>query len=76
MPKNKILPNTKLARILIESEMTQLDLYKLIIYKTNKTIGMDRISNLVTGKKKTCNIETLKTISKALNVKLDDIVED
>lgn len=75
MPKGKIEGNTKLAKILLESEMSQLDLYKLIQYKTNKTIGMDVISNLVRGKKKNYNIQTAKTICEALGVTLNDIVE-
>lgn len=75
MPKGRIEPKTKLARLLIENQMSQLDLYKLIIYKTNKTIGMDMISNLVNGKKKNYNITTAKTICEALGVTLNDIVE-
>ena len=45
--RKKSQPKTKLGKILLENEMEQLDLYKLIIYNTGKTIGLDRISHIV-----------------------------
>lgn len=73
--KKKIVSTTKLGRILIENEMEQLDLYKLIIYKTGKTIGVDRISHIVSGKKKNYTIQTAKTICEALGITLNDLVD-
>lgn len=73
--KNKKEPKTKLGRILLENEMEQLDLYKLIIYKTGKTIGVDRISHIVSGKKKNYTIQTAKTICEALGITLNDLVD-
>lgn len=73
--KNNREPKTKLGRILQENEMEQLDLYKLIIYKTGKTIGVDRISHIVSGKKKNYTIQTAKTICEALGITLNDLVD-
>ena len=75
MPKGKIVAETKIAKLLNEFEMSQLDLYKLIQYKTGKTIGMDRISNFVNGKKTNMNVATAKVICEALNVTLNDIID-
>ena len=68
-------PKTKLGRILKENEMEQLDLHKLILYKTGKTIGLDRISHIVSGKKKNYTLETAKTICEALGITLNDLVD-
>lgn len=73
--KNTKEPKTKLGKILLENEMEQLDLYKLIIYKTGKTIGLDRISHIVSGKKKNYTIQTAKTICQALDITLNDLVD-
>jgi len=73
--RKKQEPKTKLGRILLENNMEQLDLYKLIIYKTGKTIGVDRISHIVSGKKKNYTIQTAKTICEALGITLNDLVD-
>lgn len=73
--RKKQEPKTKLGRILLENDMEQLDLYKLIIYKTGKTIGVDRISHIVSGKKKNYTIQTAKTICEALGITLNDLVD-
>ena len=75
MPKAKIQSSTKLAKFLIDNNISQIDLYYLIQYRTGKHIGMDRISNLVNGKKTNINIDTAKTICKALDVTLNDIID-
>lgn len=73
--RKKQEPKTKLGRILLENDMEQLDLHKLIIYKTGKTIGVDRISHIVSGKKKNYTIQTAKTICEALGITLNDLVD-
>ena len=73
--RKKQEPKTKLGKILLDNDMEQLDLYKLIIYKTGKTIGVDRISHIVSGKKKNYTIQTAKTICKALGITLNDLVD-
>lgn len=75
LAKNKKKTTTKLGRFLEENEITQLDLYYLIQFKMGKEIGMDRISNLVNGKKTNINMDTAKTICKALEVTYDDIFD-
>ncbi len=60
---------------IVENGITQLDLYYLIQFKMGKEIGMDRISNLVNGKKTNINMDTAKTICKALEVTYDDIFD-
>jgi DNA-binding Xre family transcriptional regulator len=73
--KKEVTPKTKLGKILQENEMEQLDLHKLIVYKTGKTIGLDRISHIVSGKKKNYTIQTAKTICQALGITLNDLVD-
>ena len=74
--RKKKEPTTKLGKFLQDNGITQLDLYYLIQFKTGKEIGMDRISNLVNGKKTNINMDTAKTICKALEVTYDDIFEE
>jgi len=66
---------TKLQRILRSRGLTQTDLFYIINDSEYKNIGQDRINKLVLGKQKNYTIETAKTISNVLGVKLDDIVE-
>jgi len=66
---------TKLQRILRSRGLTQTDLFYIINDSQYKNIGQDRINKLVLGKQKNYTIETAKTISNVLGVKLDDIVE-
>ena len=66
---------TKLQRILRSRGLTQTDLFYIITDSEFKNIGQDRINKLVLGKQKNYTIETAKTISEVLGVKLDDIVE-
>lgn len=68
-------PKTKLQKILIDNGITQTDLYYLIELKTGKTIGMDRISNIVNGKQKNFNISTAKAIADTIGVTLNDIID-
>jgi DNA-binding Xre family transcriptional regulator len=75
MPRANIKSETKLAKFLVANELSQQDLYYLIQFKTGKHIGMDRISNLVNGKKTNINLDTAKAICKALEVGLDDIID-
>lgn len=67
---------TKLQRLLFERGLSQTDLYHLIEEQTGRTIGKDRISKLVNGHQKNLQVDTAKAFAKALNVKLDDIIED
>lgn len=73
--KKRKEPTTKLGKFLQDNGITQLDLYYLIQFKMGKEIGMDRISNLVNGKKTNINMDTAKTICKALEVTYDDIFD-
>jgi DNA-binding Xre family transcriptional regulator len=66
---------TKLQRILRTRGLTQTDLFYIINDSEFKSIGQDRINKLVLGKQKNYTIETAKTISSVLGVKLDEIVE-
>ena len=67
---------TKLQRLLFERGLSQTDLYHLIEEQTGRTIGKDLISKLVNGHQKNLQVETAKAFANALNVKLDDIIED
>lgn len=65
---------TKIQKILMERGLTQTDLYELIKEQGNE-IGKDRINKIVNGKMTNYHTNTAKILAKALNVKLDDIVE-
>jgi DNA-binding Xre family transcriptional regulator len=67
---------TKLQKLLFERGLTQTDLYWLIQETTGKTIGKDRISKLVNGHQKNLQVDTAKAFATALNVTLNDIIED
>jgi DNA-binding Xre family transcriptional regulator len=71
----KFTNKTKIGRLLKKMDLTQTDLYYLIYSKTGRTIGIDRISNFVNGKKTNINIDTAKTICNALDVTLNDIID-
>lgn len=66
---------TKIQKILIERGLSQTDLYELIILKNGSKIGKDRINRIVNGKLLNYHTNTAKALAKALNVKIDDIVE-
>jgi DNA-binding Xre family transcriptional regulator len=72
----KTLKATKLQRLLFERGLSQTDLYHLIEEETGKVIGKDRISKLVNGHQKNLQVDTAKAFAKALDVKIDDIIED
>ena len=65
---------TKINKILIESGLTQTDLFNLI-QLTGKNIGKDRISRFVSGKQTNMHIDTLKVFAQALGVTIDEIVD-
>jgi DNA-binding Xre family transcriptional regulator len=73
--KRKFTKKTKIGRLLKKMDLTQMDLFYLIYSKTGKTIGIDRISNFVNGKKTNINIDTAKIYCKALGVTLNDIID-
>lgn len=66
---------TKLQRILNERGMSQVNLYSLIKEKCNTPIGLDRISNIASGKLKNYNVNTLLKLCIALDCTPNDIVE-
>ena len=66
---------TKLAKILIDKNMTQRDLQRAIKQKHNIFLGDDRISRMVTGRLTNYHIQTAKILADVLEVKIDDIVE-
>ena len=75
MPRKILEPKTKLQKLLIDMGISQTDLFYLIEYKTGKTIGLDRISNIVNGKQKNYNIATAKAIADTIGVTINDIIE-
>ena len=66
---------TKLAKILINKNMSQRDLQRAIYDKFELFIGDDRISKMVNGVLTNYHINTAKIIAETLEVKIDDIVE-
>lgn len=65
---------TKINKILIERGLSQTDLYELIL-ENGSEIGKDRINRIVNGKLLNYHTNTAKALAKALNVKIDDIIE-
>ncbi len=66
---------TKLERILMDRNMSQGDLMRLIEEKSGFRIGRDRISKICTGRLKNYTMQTAVMIAEALEVAVDDIVE-
>lgn len=67
---------TKLAKLLKEYQLKQIDLVYMIEHKTGKWIPADRISLLVSGKQTNVELDTLRTIAKTLDVPVTDIIDD
>ena len=66
---------TKIESILMERNMSQGDLMRLIKHKSGFKIGRDRISKICTGRLRNYTMETAVMIAEALEVPLDSIVE-
>jgi len=66
---------TKLEKLLIERNLSQGDLMRLIQWKSGFKIGRDRISKICTGRMKNYTIETAVMIAEALDVPVDEIIE-
>lgn len=73
---SKIKPKTKLHAILIQREMSQEELRRIIKEQSGENIGSDRISRIVNGQLTNYFTHTAKLISKALSVRIEDILED
>lgn len=67
---------TKLGELLEKEGITQTDLHYLILHKSKKSIGMDRISRMVNGVKNNYTIDTAKAIARALDVSINDIIDE
>lgn len=68
---------TKLYQILISRGMTQKDLHNLIKETNNgESVSMYILNEIINGKRKNFNINTLKPIKRALNVSYDDLIDD
>ena len=66
---------TKLRKMLREKNMSQKQLYFRIKERCGTPIGLDSISQIVSGKKQNYNIFTLMKICHALNCSPNDIIE-
>ena len=69
-------PKTKLNAILIQREMSQEELRRIIFEKSGKTIGSDRISRIVNGQLTNYFTDTAKMIANALSIPIENILED
>jgi DNA-binding Xre family transcriptional regulator len=66
---------TKLEEILLERDMSQGDLIKIINKNTGQKLGRDRVSKICTGRLKNYTIRTAVMIKDALEVKFEDFIE-
>lgn len=69
-------PKTKLHAILIQREMSQEELRRIILEQSGVNIGSDRISRIVNGSLTNYFTSTAKLIAAALNVHIEEILED
>ena len=69
------MATTKIEAILMDRNMSQGDLMRLIQNKSGFRIGRDRISKICTGRLKNYTMETAVMIAEALEVSIDDITE-
>ena len=66
---------TKIEKILMERNLSQGDLMRMIARKSGFKIGRDRISKICTGRMKNYTLETAVMIAEALEVPVDNIIE-
>lgn len=69
------MASTKIESILLERNMSQGDLMRLIQQRSGFRIGRDRISKICTGRLKNYTMETAVMIAEALEVSIDEITE-
>ncbi len=67
---------TKLGRLLADYQLKQIDLVYLIELKCGVWLPPDRVSLLVSGKQTNVELDTLRTIARALEVPVTDIIDD
>ena len=67
---------TKISKILKERKIRQKDFINIIEEKTGVRFSRDRISRICTGKIKNYTIDTAVILSSALDVSIDDIVDN
>ena len=68
---------TKLYQILAKRGMSQKDLYELIIKENNgNKVSMYILNEMVNGKRTNYHINTAILIANALDVSIDDIVDE
>ena len=75
IPVDELVQMSKLEKILIERQISQIELVRIIQEKSGFKIGKDRISKICTGRLKNYTVETAKMISEALEVPMDEFVE-
>ena len=69
------MSQSKLEQILIDRNLSQGDLVRMIKAKSGFKIGRDRISKICTGRLKNYTLETAVMIAEALEVPVDEIIE-
>jgi hypothetical protein len=68
--------DTKLKVLLFDRQITQVELQELILSKTGKQWGRDRICNYVNGNISTMTTKSALIIAQALGVNVSDIIDD
>ena len=66
---------TKIESLLIERDMSQGDLIRLIQKKSGFRFGRDRISKICSGRLTNYYLESAVMISEALGCPIEDIIE-
>jgi len=66
---------TKIEKLLLDRNLSQGDLMRMVKAKSGFKIGRDRISKICTGRLSNYTVETAKMLSEALEVTMDEIVE-
>ena len=67
---------TKLSKLLADYGLKQIDLIALIEVKQGKVIPKGRMSNIVSGKQRNVELDTLRVIARALEVPVTDIIDE
>ena len=74
MKKEKF--KTKIHALLVQREMSQEELRRIIKEQSGENIGSDRISRIVNGQLTNYFTHTARLIANALCVSIEDILED
>ena len=75
MPRERNQSNTKLAALLESMNLSNSDLYYMII-ANDDSVDMSRLSRIISGKMTNYHLKTARIIAKALGVSIYEVIDE